>query len=105
VQEKADSAGAVAVWGDHRAQEEGHAHPREPQAAGGGLDGGHEDGGERAPEEDVAEVHAFLPAACWGGGPGRSGRVAPSVWAALMRPTWVKACGKLPRASPVAGSN
>src|SRR5206468_4311970 len=66
VEDRADEVRPAAVGGEDRADEEGHADPREPEPLGGGHDDGQDEGGEEPPEEgaspvDAAPAHIRVP--------------------------------------------
>src|SRR5262245_19135701 len=84
---------AVARGREDAADEKRDADSREPESLPRLHDRGQHDRRGEPREKDARQVHGVLAAAH-----------SASVSAALMSPTWLNACGKLPRSTPVSGS-
>src|SRR6266568_2536667 len=93
---------AVAVRSQHRPEQVRQVHPGEPEPLRSSQDRREEHGRPETPREPAFEGHAraSVPRPAFSSARARSA----SASAAEMSPTCVNACGKLPSASPVAGS-
>src|SRR4051812_2218277 len=105
MREEAVNLGAIAIGGENGADHEGEVHTSKAERLRAGFHGGHEQRGDKAPEHPTGPVHA-VPLSC-----ALDSRCASCFSpfnlsviesAALIRPTCVNACGKLPRAWPLS---
>src|SRR4051794_29769191 len=102
--QKPDQLGALSVGSKDRAQNVGQIDPGETKPLAGGEDCRQRERRQETPQQPVSPVHTRTSSAF--GSSGRSGKcrgigASPSNRrdkdsAALISPTWVNACGKLP---------